>query len=302
MRQGLFDGFADGAHRNDDVLRVGSADIVERLILSADLLAELLHVIGNDVGQRFVVLIRSFSGLEEDIRVLSGAADDGMLGIQGSVSERLDGIHVDQLLVDAVVDDFDLLDLVRGSETVEEVQERYSAFDGGQMCDCCKVHDFLDGAGAQQGETGLAASHDVGVIAEDAQCVRSQGSCRNVEHAGQEFACDLVHVVDHEEQALGCGVSGGESAGCEGAVDRTGCAAFGLHLDYADFLAEQVLFSMRRHIVHDLSHRGGRSDGENSGNVGERIRDICGSGVAIHGFEFLCHDDVSPLLFISNFK
>ena len=302
MRQGLFDRFADGAHGDDDVLRVGSADIVERLILSADLLAELLHVIGNDVGQRFVVLVRSFSGLEEDIRVLSGAADDGMLGIQGSVSEGLDGIHVDQLPVDVIVHDFDLLDLVGRAETVEIVQERYSALDGGQVCDRCQVHDLLDGAGAQQGETGLAAGHDVGVIAEDAQCVRSQGSRGHVEHAGEKFACDLVHVGDHEEQALGRGVGGGESAGCEGAVDRTGCAAFGLHLYDADFLTEQVLFSMRCHVIHDLSHRGGRSDGENRGNVGERIRDVCGSGVAIHGFEFLCHDFFSPLLFISNVK
>ena len=65
-----------------------------------------------------------------------------------------------------------------------------------------------------------------------------------------------------------------------------------------------VLWRVWRYGVRDLvetvvGHGGGRSDGENCGNVGKRIRDICGSGVAIHGFEFLSHDFVSPLLFMS---
>ena len=42
------------------------------------------------------------------------------------------------------------------------------------MCHGGEVHDFLHVALAQHGETGLAAGHDVGVIAEDVQRVGRQ--------------------------------------------------------------------------------------------------------------------------------
>ena len=48
--------------------------------------------------------------------------------------------------------------------------------------------------------------------------------------AGQLLAGDLVHVGDHQQQALGGGVGGGQGAGGQRAVHRAGGAGLGLHL------------------------------------------------------------------------
>ena len=78
------------------------------------------------------------------------------------------------------------------------------------------------------------------MIAEDGQGMISQGTGGNVEHARQQLAGDLVHVGDHQQQALGCGVGGGQRAALKGAVYRAGGAGFRLHFRDLYLLAEQV--------------------------------------------------------------
>ena len=71
---------------------------------------------------------------EEDISVFSRAAKHGMLGVDGAGAERRDGVHVDHLREVFVIPDGDLLDLVRGTEAVKEVEERDSPLDGSAFC------------------------------------------------------------------------------------------------------------------------------------------------------------------------
>ena len=104
------------------------------------------------------------------------------------------------------------------------------ALDGGQMGHGSQIHDLLRVVLAEHGEAGLTAGHDVGMIAEDVQRVGGDGTGGHVEHAGQQLAGDLVHVRDHQQQALRRRVGGGQSAGAEGAVDGTGSAGLRLHL------------------------------------------------------------------------
>ncbi len=61
-----------------------------------------------------------------------------------------------------------------GAEAVEEVQEGNAALNGGQMGHGAQVHDLLRVGGAQHGKAGLAAGHNVGVVAEDGQRVGGQ--------------------------------------------------------------------------------------------------------------------------------
>ena len=88
-------GVADGAHRDDDSLRVRSAYVIEQLVLSSGLGAELLHVVRNNLGEVIVVALGGLSGLEEYVAVLRGAADYGMFRIKSSGSEFLYRLHVD---------------------------------------------------------------------------------------------------------------------------------------------------------------------------------------------------------------
>ena len=78
-------------------------------------------------------LDRTGSGLEEDIRVLSGTSLAGMIGVQSVLPEGVDGIHVNHILQILVIPGLNLLDLVGSTETVKEVDKRHLALDRRQM-------------------------------------------------------------------------------------------------------------------------------------------------------------------------
>lgn len=68
-----------------------------------------------------------------------------------------------------------------------------------------------------------------------------------MEHAGQLLSRDLVHIGDHQQQALGRGVRGGQGTGAQRAVDSTGGTGLGLHLDDLDLGAEDVFRPLALH-------------------------------------------------------
>ena len=213
----------------------------------------------------------------------------GPLGIQGVLAERIDGVHVAHLLQVVVIPHGHLLDLVGGPEAVEEVHEGNAALDGGQVRHGSQVHDLLHAALAQHGKAGLAAGHDVRVIAEDVQGVGGHGTGGHVEHRGQQLAGDLVHVGDHQQQTLGSGVGGGQGAGRQRAVDRAGGAGLGLHLDHLDGGAENILLPGCGPLVHQVCHGRGRGDGIDPRHFGKRIADVRSRVVTVHGLELSCH-------------
>ena len=212
-----------------------------------------------------------------------------MLGVQGTGTELLDSVHVNHLGQIVIVPDLDLLDLVRGPEAVEEVDKGHPALDGGQVGHSAQIHDLLHAALGQHGKAGLAAGHHVGVITEDVQALGGHGTGGDVEHARQQLTGDLVHIGDHEEQALGCGVGGGQGTGGQGAVDGTGSTGLGLHLDDPDRVAEDVLPTGSGPLVNIVGHGAGRGDGVDTRHLGKRIGNMRCRGVTVHGFELSRH-------------
>ena len=176
-----------------------------------------------------------------------------------------------------------------GAEAVEEVDERDFAADGGQMGHGAQVHDLLHVALGQHGEAGLAAGHNVGVVAKDVQRVGGDRTGGDVEHGGQLLGRDFIHVGDHEQQALGGGVGAGESARAQGAVYRAGGAGLGLHLHHLDLGAEDVFQAVGGPLVNQVGHGAGRGDRVDRRNLGKRIGDMRRRVVAVHGFELSCH-------------
>ena len=280
---------ADGAHGNNDTVCVGSAVVVEELIVGAQLFVDLAHILFHDVRQRVVVGVAGLAVLEEDIAVLVRAPHVGPLGVQCVLAERVHRVHVAHFLQVVVIPHGHLLDLVGGAEAVEEVHEGNAALNGGQMGHGTQVHDLLDVALAQQGEAGLAAGHDVGVVAEDVQRVAGHGTGGHVEHAGQQLAGDLVHVGDHQQQTLRGGVGGGHRAGGQGAVDGAGGAGLGLHLADLHGGAENVFLTGGCPLVDQVCHGRRRGDGVNARHLGKRVADICRRVVSVHGLELSCH-------------
>ena len=135
-------------------------------------------------------------------------------------------------------------------------------------------------------------------MAEDAQRVAGNGARRNVEHTGEKFTGDLVHVGDHEQQALRCGEGGGQCAGLERTVHSAGGTALALHFLYQDRFAEHVLAALRRPVVDVFGHRRRRCDGVNGSHFGEHIRDMRRGLVTVtcQKFLFSCHNSLYYLM------
>ena len=262
---------ADAAHGDDHALGVGGAVIVEQLVIGAQLGVDLIHILFHHGRQRVVDAVAGLAVLEEDVAVLVATAHTRTLGVERMVAEILHGVEVAHVGQVGVIPHGHLLHLMGGTEAVEEVQERHAALDGGQVRDGGQVHDLLDVALGEHGEAGLTAGHDVGVVAEDVQRVRGNGTGRDMKHARQLLGCDLVHVGDHEQQALGSRVGGGQGTGGQRAVHGTGGAALGLHLAHLHLRAEDVLPTGRRPLVDQVGHGAGRGDGIDAGNLRERI-------------------------------
>jgi len=139
----LLDGLTYRTHRDDDAFRVAGTIVVEQFVVGTDLFVDLVHVIFHDVRDRVVVAVRRLARLEEDIRVLSGTALHRMLRIQRVFAETIHRIPIHHVFQIVVIPHFDLLDLVRGTETIKEVDEGHAAFQRGQVRHSAEIHDFL---------------------------------------------------------------------------------------------------------------------------------------------------------------
>ena len=278
---GLFGGFCTAAHNDDDAVGVLCAVVIDEVILPARDGGDLVHHLLNDGGNRKVVLVGRFSVLEIDVGVLRRARLMGMFGVKRTGAETVDVGEVDEGFDFVVLDDVDFAHFVRGSEPVEETDERHGGFEGGQMRDKAHIHNFLHRVGSQHREARLTASHNVGVVAENAECVRRKCTGGDVEDAGKQFARNLVHIGNHQQKALAGGEGGGQRARGKRTVNGARRACFGLHFGYLEDIAENVLSALSRPLVAVFRHRRGRRYGVNRRNVGERICNVRRSGITV---------------------
>ena len=284
---GLLGGLGGAAHEYDDSLCIRCTVVVEQLVLPSRQLADLCHVVLHRLGDGRHLLVARLTALEEDVGVHGGAAGGGMLRVQGVAAESTQGVHIHQRAQLLIIQRLDLLNFVAGAEAVKEVQERHPTVDGAQMCHRAQIHDLLRGGGRQHGKAGAAHAHHIAVVAEDGQSVGGQSSGGDVEHARQHLTGDLIHIGDHQQQALGRGVGGGQCAGLQGAMHRTGGTALGLHLHHLYRLAKQVLLAVGGPLVHVLRHGAGGRDGENTRHFRKCVGYIRGGFVAVHDDCFL---------------
>jgi hypothetical protein len=261
MVHGFVGDFCAGPHHDDYAFGVGSANIFEQLVAAPDDLGEFIHHGLHFGGGGVVVGVGGLANLEEDIGILGGAAQHGMIGGERALAMLDDAVHVDQGAHVVFIQHFNLIDFVRGAETVEEVQEGNSGFERGGMGDQGKIHGFLNGIRAEHSPSGGAAEHDVGVVAEDGEGVRCDGARGHVEGRRSKFAGDLVHVGDHQEQSLGSGEGSGKRSGLQGSVNGSSGAAFALHFDDVRHAAEGVRNAFGRPLVRPLAHRRRWRDG-----------------------------------------
>ena len=277
-------GLADRAHGHHDALGVRGAIIIKKLIVASGELGHLLHILFHHGREGVVGLVHALAELEADVVRAVDVADGGMFGVQGAVPELLQLFPVHHLCQIGVVQDLDLLDLVAGAEAVEEMLHRQMALDGGEVGHRAQVHALLHAGGGQLGPAGLAACHDVHLVAEDRDVAGGDGAGRDMHDGGELQAGDAVHRRDHQHQALGRGEGRGERAGLQRALDAGDGAGLGLHLDQADRGAENILSPVGGPLVHVVGHGARRGDGIDGCDFGKRVTRVCGGFIAVHGF------------------
>ena len=108
----LFNGLGDRAHGDDYILCLRITIVIEGFVVAAGQLGYLLHVIGYNVRNGFIVGITSLSGLEEDIRVLGSSSSYRTLRIESAASEILNCLPVQHLGKIIIIQNLDLLNFV----------------------------------------------------------------------------------------------------------------------------------------------------------------------------------------------
>ena len=296
----LLHGLAGGAHHNDDFLSVGSAVVVEELVITAGELVDLVHVVLDGVGQGIGLDIGAFLALEVDVGVHVVAPVGGMLGVQRLMTEGLQGLLIHQTTEILIVQSLDPLHLVGGTEAVKAVHEGIPAADGGQMSHGGQIHCLLRAGGHQHGIAGHTAGHEVSVVTEDGVMVGGHHAGRDVHDAGQELAAHGVHGGDHQHQALRGGEGGGQGASLQGTMAGAGSAGLRLHLDHVHCGTKQVLLALGRPLVHLFRHGGGRGDGVDGRHLGKGVRTVRGCRVAVHDYVIFLHtQDPSYLSYLN---
>ena len=231
-----------------------SSVVVEQFVVCSDLFVYFVHVFLYNCRKSIVVRVACFSCLEEDIRVLSRTSLAWMIRVQSVFTELCDRIHISHIFQIFIIPCFDLLDLMRCTETVKEVDERNFSFDSCKMSYRCKVHNLLYRRLAKHCATCLTACHNVRMISENGKCVRSKCTGRYVDNARKLLSCDLVKVRDHQKKTLRCCVGSCKGTGCQRSVNCTCSTSLGLHFSNLYFLSKDVLSSLGCPLVCSFSH------------------------------------------------
>ena len=226
------------------------------MILPADELGELVHVLLHYACGRVVKRIAGFAGLEKDVGILGRAAELGPLGRKRPVAMRGDQIHVNHRLDVVFRKLLDLVHFVRYAESIVKVDERHAGFERGTVGDQGHVLGLLHRGRGKHPPAGRAAGHHVAVVAENRKRVRGHRPGGDVKDRGRQFPGDLEHVGNHQKQALRSGESSRKRPGLQRAVNRPGRPGLALHFDHVGHGAKDVFPSRRGPGVGHLAQIG----------------------------------------------
>ena len=236
-------------HDDDDFLGIRSPDVVEEVVLATNDLGELVHHVLHNRRASQVKRIHRLATLEVNVRILGRAAQHRMVRRKGALTMRPHQVVVDHGAHVVEVQLFDLGHFMRGAEAVKEMQEGKPRFQRGCVRNQRQVHRFLNRVRRQHGKSRLAGCHRILVVAEDRKRLRRDGAGSDVNHRAGQLAGNLVHIRDHQQQALRRREGRAQRARLECPMQGSGGAAFALHFDDLGNRAPNVLLADRRPCV-----------------------------------------------------
>ncbi len=260
---------------------------------------EFVHDVLHDGRAGEIEGIAGFASLEEDVGVLRGSTEDGVVRTKSALAMGANELLIEEGAEGVVGDGERFVDFVRGAETVEEMHEGDTGFEGSDVRDQGEVTCFLHRVRREHGVAGGAASHDVRVVAKDGESVCGDGAGGDVDDVGGKFACDLEEVGDHEQEALGGSEGGAKGTGLEGAMHGAGGSALALHLGDERNGAPDVLTAFFAPLVGPLGHGGRGSNRVNGDDLREAISDQGGGFISIENGSLLLVQGKAPIVSIS---
>ncbi len=180
----LFNGVGARAHADDNILGVGSSNVIKKPVTAAGKPVDGIHRFFHYPRHSQVEGVGRLAVLEVDIRVLGGPALMGLLGVERSLPEGSDRCPINKLLDILVIDHFYFLHLVGSAETVEKVQKGDPRLDCAEVSHQSQIHDLLHRGRGQQGKARLPGGHYVGMISENGKRMSRQGARRNMKNRG----------------------------------------------------------------------------------------------------------------------
>ena len=199
--------FTNGTHCHDYFGGVRRTVIIERLVIRSRFFVHLFHYRSNCFYRIQICLISGFAVLEESFRLLRGTHKVRMIRVLCFLSECRNGIPIQHLSQCIVIPYFNFLLFMTGPEAIKEVEYRQAGLNCRQMRHCRQIHYFLRAVRGQHGKTGLSGCHHVRMVPKNRQRLRGDSSRRYMKNARQPFRRNLIHVRNHEEQTLRCGIS-----------------------------------------------------------------------------------------------
>ena len=206
--------FRARSHDNDDALGIRRADVVEQMILAALRPGELVHGILHDGRASQVERIDGFARLEKNVGILGRAAEHGMIGRQRAGA--MGGAYFSSII--ARMSSSVSCSILATSCEVRKPSKKCTngtrassvaacAISAKSMTSCTELE-------ASMRESGGPRGHHVAVIAENGERLAGQRPRGDVENGRGQLARDLVHVRDHEQQALRRRERGGKAPVC----------------------------------------------------------------------------------------
>ena len=202
-------GLCNGPHGHYYVFGIRSPVVIERMIFTSRYFRYFSHVVSNHIGQSIVIAVCRFARLEVNVLVHRRTTGNRIVRVESPCAELGQRFFVYKGFERLGVYFLDFLYLVRSTETVEEMNERNASFNSRQMGYAGQVHNFLHTGRSQHGETCLARSHNVLMVAEYRKSLSCKRARRYVEYAWKQFARYFIHIRYHQQESLRCGVRTG---------------------------------------------------------------------------------------------
>jgi hypothetical protein len=158
---GLSSSDAAGTHEDNSFSRVWGTIVLKDFIVAACDLFAGLESLDEVVFNLVVVSIVSLRSLEPYWWSLAGTDSLWVLWVHGLVTEGLDLSMWNEWLNPVIVEHFNLLDGVRGSESVECVDDWVLTLDGSEVGNNSEIHCFLHVWGDDDSYSCLTNGHDV---------------------------------------------------------------------------------------------------------------------------------------------